>query len=95
MKSREGTGPTLEVRNLWKVFGAKPDAAIAMSRQGSSRSEVLAATGCTIGVRDVGFAVAKGETFVVMGLSGSGKSHTRAVPVTVGRTDLGRGALRR
>lgn len=64
----------LEVCNVWKVFGAHPERAIEMSSAGASRSEVLAATGCTVGVRDVSFAVAPGETFVVMGLSGSGKS---------------------
>ena len=74
VSSHDGVQPALEVRELWKVFGAKPDEALAMSRAEAPRSEVLAATGCTIGVRDVSFSVAPGETFVVMGLSGSGKS---------------------
>ncbi|HVR33319.1 MAG TPA: betaine/proline/choline family ABC transporter ATP-binding protein [Acidimicrobiia bacterium] len=64
----------LEIRGLWKVFGTRPDQAIEMARDGRSRQEILAETGCTVAVRDVSFAVDRGETFVVMGLSGSGKS---------------------
>jgi glycine betaine/proline transport system ATP-binding protein len=65
----------LKVEGLWKVFGSgSPDRAIDMARSGATRAEIRAATGHTVGVKDVGFEVVAGETFVVMGLSGSGKS---------------------
>ncbi len=64
-----------------------------MAESGSTRAEVLDATGCTLGVRDVSFDVHLGETFVVMGLSGSGKSTlvrcvARLTDVTKGQVTL-------
>ena len=56
----------LNVDGLWKVFGAgKPQTAIDMAKAGHSRAEIQAATAMTIGVRDVSFDVAKGETSVM------------------------------
>jgi glycine betaine/proline transport system ATP-binding protein len=66
--------PVIDVRNIWKIFGDQPAAAIARTNAGESRRQILEATGSTVGVADVSFSVAPGETFVVMGLSGSGKS---------------------
>jgi glycine betaine/proline transport system ATP-binding protein len=45
-----------------------------MRRAGKSKAEVERATGATIGAYDVTFDVARGEIFVIIGLSGSGKS---------------------
>lgn len=45
-----------------------------MIEKGHSKEEILEKTGCTIGINDANFEVEEGETFVVMGLSGSGKS---------------------
>lgn len=43
-------------------------------RDGQSKSDIHASTGCTIGVNDASFEIMTGEIFVIMGLSGSGKS---------------------
>ena len=82
----------LEVHGVWKVFGSKPEQAIEQSEGGATRAEVLAATGCTVGVKDVSFDVRLGETFVVMGLSGSGKS--TLIRCVSALTDVTRGEVR-
>lgn len=62
------------VRNLYKIFGSKPDAAMQMLRDGKHKDDVLKQTGKVVGVQDANFTINKGEIFVIMGLSGSGKS---------------------
>ena len=66
--------PYIEVRNVSKIFGNNPKAAIALLKQGKTKKEILSATGQTVGVKNVSFEIYPGEIFVIMGLSGSGKS---------------------
>jgi glycine betaine/proline transport system ATP-binding protein len=62
------------VKNLYKVFGNKPEAAMKMLYDGKHKDQVLRETGQVVGVQDASFEINKGEIFVLMGLSGSGKS---------------------
>ncbi len=62
----------IEAIGLYKVFGRNPKAAVERLKSGAGRSEV--ANLGTAAVIDASFAVKPGEIFVVMGLSGSGKS---------------------
>ncbi len=68
--------PLIQVRDVSKVFSARPSEALAMLAAGESKAEVLAKTGTIVGLNRVSFDVAKGEVLVIMGLSGSGKSTT-------------------
>ncbi|MBD7958418.1 glycine betaine/L-proline ABC transporter ATP-binding protein [Microbacterium sp. Sa4CUA7] len=64
--------PAVEAKNLFKVFGRNPKDAVKRLRAGQSRTEVADAG--TAAVIDASFTVQPGEIFVIMGLSGSGKS---------------------
>lgn len=64
----------IKVRQLSKVFGANPDRALALRKQGKKRPEIFEQTGQTLGLYDINFDVYEGELLVIMGLSGSGKS---------------------
>ncbi len=73
-RSNEATEAKVVVKNLYKVFGNKPDVAMQMLYDGKHKDEVLRQTGQVVGVLDASFEINKGEIFVLMGLSGSGKS---------------------
>lgn len=62
------------IDHVFKVYGDQTDDALALVRQGANKQDILAKTGCTIGVFDATFTIEAGEIFVIMGLSGSGKS---------------------
>lgn len=66
------TETALVARNLFKVFGRNPNQAVRRLKAGESRADVLDAG--TAAVIDASFEVKRGEIFVIMGLSGSGKS---------------------
>ena len=66
------TETALEARHLFKVFGRSPSQAVRRLKSGESRADVLDAG--TAAVIDASFTVNRGEIFVIMGLSGSGKS---------------------
>ncbi len=62
------------VQNLYKVFGDKPEQAMQLLERGVDKAEIFDRTGQTVGVCDASFSIKEGEIFVIMGLSGSGKS---------------------
>ncbi len=64
----------IQIRHVTKVFGRNEAAALALVRQGVDKLDILARTGCSVGLKDVSLDIAAGGVFVVMGLSGSGKS---------------------
>ncbi|WP_423493026.1 quaternary amine ABC transporter ATP-binding protein [Lacticaseibacillus paracasei] len=66
----------IEVRGLTKIFGKRVNRAKEMLKAGKTKPEILKATGATIGVDRADFSIKTGEIFVIMGLSGSGKSTT-------------------
>lgn len=63
----------LSCQGVWKVFGAKKSEFERLGGNTMSDQELLD-RGWTAAVRDATFDVARGEVFVIMGLSGSGKS---------------------
>ncbi|MGZ0178739.1 MAG: quaternary amine ABC transporter ATP-binding protein [Acidimicrobiales bacterium] len=67
--------PIVRVENVFKIFGSQPRGrALELAKSGITKNDVQAATGHVVGMSDVSFNVYPGEIFVIMGLSGSGKS---------------------
>ena len=65
----------IRLENVYKIFGPQPGGrAFDLVKAGYGKDEVLRRSGHVVGLSDVNFSVNQGEIFVVMGLSGSGKS---------------------
>ncbi|TAL81558.1 MAG: ATP-binding cassette domain-containing protein [Candidimonas sp.] len=64
----------IEVRDVYKVFGANASQALTMLRAGHTRQSVQAQTQCNVGLAGVNLTVPVGQISCIMGLSGSGKS---------------------
>ena len=63
----------ISCRDVWKLFGPRPEAFLASMSPGMSYEDIRQA-GYIAGVKDVSLDVGRGEMLVIMGLSGSGKS---------------------
>jgi glycine betaine/proline transport system ATP-binding protein len=80
----------ISVKNLFKIFGPHPKEAMKLLEQGLNKEEIFKKTETTVGVQDASFDIHTGEIFVIMGLSGSGKSTmvrmlNRLIEPTVGQ----------
>ena len=65
--------PLIQVRGLYKIFGADSQKALAKVKTGKSKEELLKDSH-TLALRHINLDILSGEVFVIMGLSGSGKS---------------------
>ena len=102
----ETQGPSIECKNLWKIYGSRDKEALAaIQAEGLGKDEVRDRFGCAVGVVNATFSVNQGEIFCVMGLSGSGKSTlvrhiNRLIEPTAGQVliegeDIGKAAFER
>ncbi|OLP56601.1 proline/glycine betaine ABC transporter ATP-binding protein [Rhizobium rhizosphaerae] len=64
----------IEIRNLYKIFGARGADHVEAVRAGMSKTELNATHNHVLGLKDINISMPAGGVMVVMGLSGSGKS---------------------
>jgi glycine betaine/proline transport system ATP-binding protein len=48
----------IKIRNVSKIFGGNWETALAMTQQGADKGEVLAKTGCSVGLDNVSLDIA-------------------------------------
>lgn len=64
----------IEIKNVTKVFGNYNDEVKTLLDENHSKADILNQTSATVAVKSANFTVDESEIFVIMGLSGSGKS---------------------
>jgi len=64
----------IRVAHLTKYFGGNAATTRKLLSQGKTKDDIFRQTGTTVAVNDISFSVRKGEIYVLIGLSGSGKS---------------------
>ena len=84
------TEPILIMEHVTKLYGPNREEATKMMLGGAEKREVYQKTGCTVALWDVSVQIPRGRVFVIIGLSGSGKStavrcFNRLTVPTVGR----------
>lgn len=62
------------MKHVCKVYGRNRAEAEKMMRDGADKAEVYRKTGCTVALWDINLEIPRGKIFVIIGLSGSGKS---------------------
>ncbi|KIC09656.1 glycine/betaine ABC transporter [Leisingera sp. ANG-M1] len=67
--------PKISIRNLYKIFGARPSEVLPLVReQGLGKTALLEQHQHVLGLQDISIDMQAGGITVIMGLSGSGKS---------------------
>lgn len=65
---------SIEIRDLYKIFGGSPRQYVQAVRDGLSKAELGKVHGHILGLNNINISMPAGKIQVVMGLSGSGKS---------------------
>ena len=65
---------SIEIRDLYKIFGSSPKAHVEAVRQGMTKAELSEKHGHILGLNNINISIPAGKIQVIMGLSGSGKS---------------------
>ncbi|WP_374650788.1 glycine betaine/L-proline ABC transporter ATP-binding protein [Dongia sp.] len=65
---------SIEIRDLYKIFGQSPKQCLDAVRNGLSKAELAKDHGLILGLNNINISMPAGKIQVVMGLSGSGKS---------------------
>ena len=64
----------IEIKNLYKIFGAKDKSFVDSIKNGMSKQELLDQHNHVLGLDNINLAIPEKKIQVIMGLSGSGKS---------------------